>query len=149
MIAAKYSFDENVLEDLDEATIQNAYDELYIATQCDPALGTFPDDLASGIDSYLTSIDSKYENATGNYQFVEDVGLNGLKNNVKNQICQILQLNSRSMYNEHFVFVFGYEEYVHTDKTNVYFMLADGQNEGVRYILFKADVMVTIVTVEF
>lgn len=149
MIAAKYSFDENVLENLEEATIQNAYDELYVATKCDPERGTYPNDLAAGIDSYLTSIDSKYANATGNYQWVEDVGLDGLKNNVKNQICQILQLNSRSMYSDHFVFVFGYEEYVHTDKTNVYFMLADGNNEGVRYILFKADVMDTVIPVEF
>lgn len=149
MIAAKYSFDENVLENLEEATIQNAYDELYVATKCNPNIGTYPDDLAAGIDSYLTSIDPKYANATGNYQFVANVGLNGLMNNVKNQICQILQLNSQSMYSEHFVFVFGYEEYVHTDKTNVYFMLADGNNEGVRYILFKADVMDTVIPVEF
>ena len=149
MIMAKYSFEENVLEDFEKPTIQNAYNELYVATKCNPNIGTFPNDLASGIDSYLTSIDSKYENATGNYQFVEDVGLNGLKNNVKNQVCQILQLNSMSMYSNHYVFTFGYEEYVHTDKSNVYFMIADGQNEGVRYILFDASKMDTVVTVEF
>ena len=43
----------------------------------------------------------------------------------------------------------GYEEYVHTNKTNVYFMIADGWNSGVRYILYDKDKMLTLVTVKF
>lgn len=49
----------------------------------------------------------------------------------------------------HYVYTFGYEEYVHTNKTNVYFMIADGWNSGVRYILYDKDKMLTLVTVKF
>lgn len=145
MIMAKHSFGENVLD----GTIQQVFDKLFKATGCNPDIGTYPKDLYSGIDSYLTSINTKYAGATGRYQWVKDVGLNGLMNNVKNQICQIIQLNRQSMYGNHYVYTFGYEEYVHTNKTNVYFMIADGWNSGVRYIQFDANKMDTVVTVEF
>ena len=36
-----------------------------------------------------------------------------------------------------------------TNKTNVYFMIADGWNSGVRYILYDKDKMLTLVTVKF
>lgn len=145
MIIANHSFGENALDE----TIQQVYDKLFDATECDPVEGTYPNKLSSGIDSYLTSIKPKYAGATGRYQWVEDIGLNGMMSNVKNQICQIIQLNKKSLYGSHYVYAFGYEEYVHTNKTNVYFMIADGWNSGVRYIQFDADKMHTVVTVEF
>ena len=94
-------------------------------------------------------INKKYTGATREFQFVSDVGVNGMMSNVKNQICQIIQLDKGSLYGAHYVYTFGYEEYVHTNKTNVYFMIADGWNSGVRYILYDKDKMLTLVTVKF
>lgn len=145
MIMAKHSFGENVLD----GTIQQVYNKLFDATECDPVVGTYPNKLSSGIDSYLTSINKKYAGATGKYQWVEDIGVNGMMRNVRNQICQIIQLNKYSLYREHYVYAFGYEEYVHTDTSNVYFMIADGHNYGVRYIQYDKDKMDTVITVEF
>lgn len=146
MIMAKHSFGEDVLLD---GTIKNVYDELFKTTGCDPKNGTYPKFLSSGINQYLTSINKKYTGATREFQFVSDVGVNGMMSNVKNQICQIIQLDKGSLYGAHYVYTFGYEEYVHTNKTNVYFMIADGWNSGVRYILYDKDKMLTLVTVKF
>jgi len=146
MIMAKHSFGEDVLLD---GTIKNVYDELFKTTGCDPKNGTYPNFLSSGINQYLTSINKKYTGATREFQFVSDVGVNGMMSNVKNQICQIIQLDKGSLYGAHYVYTFGYEEYVHTNKTNVYFMIADGWNSGVRYILYDKDKMLTLVTVKF
>ena len=71
---AKHSFGENVLD----GTIQQVYNKLFDATECDPVVGTYPNKLSSGIDSYLTSINKKYAGATGKYQWVEDIGVNGM-----------------------------------------------------------------------
>ena len=145
MIMADHSFGENVLN----GTIQQVYNKLFDATECDPVKGTYPHKLSSGINSYLTSIDKKYADATGKYQWVKNIGVNGMMRNVRNQICQIIQLDKGSLYGEHYVYAFGYEEYVHTNKTNVYFMIADGWNSGVRYIQYDKDKMLTVVPVEF
>ncbi|WP_312043065.1 hypothetical protein [Anaerotignum sp.] len=131
--------------DLKDGSWTSVYNRLFDLSECDPDRGTYTHLLASGIEEYVT--DCGYRNANIDWDWIDSE--TELMSNVKNDVFQIIQTQSPSLYDDHYVFAFGYEEYKYTNYSNVYFAIADGKYDGVRYIMYEEPDFLAVVTAEF
>ncbi len=124
----------------------NTYNKLFDLSNCDLNIGTFTKDLKNGIDDYINNV------CGYNSVYVASNSINSadeLMQNINNSIFQIILLENHYYYNNHFVFVFGYEKYEYDNYSNTYFAIADGRNSGRRYIPYNNSEFLDVITVDF